>query len=141
MKKNKLIASVDFDFSLLAIASQLREYKLAWVINRDLDIHLIKQKDEIVCFLGNEKLCISNYLYQTEHSRVRLIRNRSREDVGASQFLVPELKQFDFLMLIEGFEDSFVVQEAREIIKSIQGIQMANLIDLDQLKSRDNLIF
>ena len=141
MKKNKLIADVDFDFSLLAIASQLKEYKLAWVINRDLGIRLIKQPDEVFHFLGNEKLYISNYLFQTEHSKVRLLYNRSREKTASGQFLIPELRQFDYLMLIEGFEGSMEVQEVRGKIKSIEGVQMVNLIEVDPLRSRDNLIF
>lgn len=142
MKKNRLITSFDFDFSLLAIVSQLKEYKLAWIINQELGINLVKQHDEIFHFLGNEKLCISNYLYQTEHSGIRLVINRSREEFCAStQLLIPELKQFDFLMLIEGFEDMLVVREVRDSLKNINGIQLINQISVDQLKSRDNLIF
>lgn len=141
MKKNRLIASVDFDFSLLAISSLLKEYKLAWILNQQLHVHLIKQPDEVFQFLGNEKLCISNYLYQTEHSRIRLIFNHSRESLLTRQYLVPELKQFDYLLKIEGFEDSLVIREVREKIKKINGVQMVNLVELDQLKSRDNLIF
>jgi hypothetical protein len=140
MKKNKLIASFDFDFSLLAIASQLKEYKLAWIINQELGINLVKQQDEIFHFLGDEKLCISNYFYQTEHSSIRLIMNRSRDE-SSMQPLIPELKQFDFLMLIEGFEDTLVIQEVRDTLKNIDGIQLINQIIVDQLKSRDNLIF
>ncbi|TDI71992.1 MAG: IPExxxVDY family protein [Bacteroidetes bacterium] len=140
MKKNKLIASFDFDFSLLAIASQLKEYKLAWIINQELGINLVKQQDEIFHFLGDEKLSISNYLYQTEHSSIRLIMNRSRDE-SSMQPLIPELKQFDFLMLIEGFEDTLVIQEVQDTLKNINGIQLINQIIVDQLKSRDNLIF
>jgi hypothetical protein len=140
MKKNKLIASFDFDFSLLAIASQLKEYKLAWIINQELGINLVKQQDEIFHFLGDEKLCISNYFYQAEHSSIRLIMNRSRDE-SSMQPLIPELKQFDFLMLIEGFEDTLVIQEVRDTLKNIDGIQLINQIIVDQLKSRDNLIF
>lgn len=142
MKKNRLIASFDFDFSLLAIVSQLREYKLAWIINQELGIHLVKQQDEVFHFLGDKKLCISNYLYCTEHSNIRLIFNRSREETSVTAgYLIPELKQFDYLMLIEGFEDSLLVQEVRDTVKNINGIQLVNQIEVDQLKSRDNLIF
>ena len=142
MKKNKLIASFDFDFSLLAIVSQLKEYKLAWIINQELGINLVKQQDEIFHFLRENDLIISNYLYQTEHSSIRLVFNYSMEECSASkQHLIPELKQFDFLMLIEGFEDTLVVQEVRDILKNTNGIQMVNRISVDQLKSRDNLIF
>ena len=142
MKKNKLIASFDFDFSLLAIASQLKEYKLAWFINQELHVNLVKQEDEVFHFLGNDKLLISNYLYQTENSSIRLIFNRSREGSSIStQHLIPELKQFDYLFLIEGFEDTWVLGEVRNLIKNFDGVQMVNHIGVDQLKSRDNLIF
>lgn len=142
MKKNKLIANFDFDFSLLAIVSQLKEYKLAWIINRELGINLVKQEDEIFQFLGDKKLVISNYLYQAAHSNIRLIFNRSTEDYSnCSGHLIPELKQFDYLMLVEGFEDSLVIQEVKDTIKHVDGIQLVNHIQVDQLKSRDNLIF
>ncbi len=142
MNKNKLIANFDFDFSLLAIVSQLKEYKLAWIINQELGIKLKKQHDEIFHFLGDKKLCISHYLYQTEYSSIRLIFNRSMEEVCAcAGHLIPELKQFDFLMIMEGFEDTLMVREVRDILKNINGIQLVNHIGVDQLKSRDNLIF
>ena len=141
MKKNKLIANVDFDFTLLAISSLLKEYKLAWILNQCLSIHLVKQPDEIFHFVGNEQLCISYYRYQTIHSSIRLIFNRSREDTRNRQFLLPELKQFDYLMTVDGFDDSFQIEEVREKIKQIKGVQMVNLVEVDQLKSRDNLIF
>ena len=44
-------------------------------------------------------------------------------------------------MLAEGFEDSLVIQEVKDTIKNIDGIQLVNQIQIDQLKSRDNLIF
>jgi hypothetical protein len=142
MKKNKLIANIDFDFSLLAIASQLKEYKLAWFINNQLGVNLIKQRDERFDFLGDHSLCISNYLYQTENSRIRLICNRSRENSPNNiQHLIPELKQFDYLFLIEGFEDTWMIEEVRDLLRNIGGVQMANHIGVDQLKSRENLIF
>jgi hypothetical protein len=34
-----------------------------------------------------------------------------------------------------------VTREVREVIRAIIGVQMVNLIEVDQLKSRDNLIF
>ena len=142
MKKNKLIASFDFDFSVLAIASQLKEYKLAWLINQKLDINLVKQPDEIFDFLGDNQLYISNYLYRTENSRIRLIFNRSREGSSSNfQYLIPELKQFDYLILIEGFEDTWLITEVRDLLRNISGVQMVNQVGVDHLKSRENLIF
>ena len=142
MKKNKLIANFDFDFSLLAIASQLKEYKFAWLINQKLGVNLVKQRDEIFDFLGHDQLYISNYLYQTENSWMRLIFNRSREGSSSNNLhLIPELRQFDYLFLMEGFEDTWLIGEVRDLLRKINGVQMVNHVGIDQLKSRENLIF
>lgn len=142
MKKNKLVASFDFDFSLLAIVSQLKEYKVAWHINEELGINLVKQEDEIFEFLGDVALHISNYKYQTTHNIIRLLVNRSLEETSSGkQHLVPELKQFDYLVLLEGTEFISNVNVVRNRLRKLEGIQLVNVINVEQLKSKENLIF
>lgn len=142
MKKNKLVARFDFDLSLLAVVSQLKAYKMAWHLNEELGIKLVKQDDEIFEFLGDEKLFISNYKYQTEHRSLRLLVNRSMEESSsAKQHLIPELKQFDYLILIEGAEHHPDALQVRNRLRNLQGIQLVNVIEIDQLKSKENLIF
>lgn len=142
MKKNRLVARFDFDFSLLAIVSQLKEYKLAWYINEEMSIKLVKQEDEIFEFLGNLKLFISNYKYQTEHSVVRLLVNRSLEEgTSTKQHLIPELKQFDYLMLMEGADYGPDPLPVRNRLRALEGVQLVNVIDIEHLKSKENLIF
>ena len=142
MKKNKLVARFDFDLSLLAMVSQLKEYKMAWHLNEELGINLIKQPDEIFEFLGDIKLFISNYKYQTEHRIIRLLVNRSLEEsTSAKQHLIPELKQFDYLMLMEGAEHHPDAFQIRNRLRALQGIQLVNVVEIDQLKSKENLIF
>ena len=143
MKKKKLVADVDFDFALWAIVSSLKEYKIAWHLNQKLDINLVKQNDELFEFLNDVKLHISNYHYETEHQLVRLIVNRSVEDNPThKRHLIPELKQFDYLICWEGWENYGISADAiRDLIRDISGIQLVQLVELEPLKSKENLIF
>lgn len=142
MKKNKLVASFDFDFSLLAIVSQLKEYKVAWHINEELGINLIKQEDEVFEFLGDVALHISNYKYQTEYNIIRLLINRSLEETTSNQqHLIPELKQFDYLMIMDAAEFMADLHSIRNRLRKLQGVQLINVIKIEQLKSKENLIF
>ena len=104
MKKRKLEAEFDYDFSLVGIISALKEYKLAWLLNSKLEVQLEKTTDIEIEFLKNQSLIISNYIYETEHSSLKLLKNKSVDQFGDNPaFLVPELKRFDYFILIQGF--------------------------------------
>jgi len=142
MKKSKLVANYDFNFSLLAVVSQLKEYKLAWLINGALQLDLVKCDDLNFEFLGKDNLFISNFLFQTEHSSLRLLKNRSyiESELGHS-FLIPELKKFDYLIMIQGFEDSYTLDQIMDQLRELEGLQFLKQIDVSSLRSKENLIF
>ncbi len=142
MKRKKLEANIDFNFTVIALISPLKEYKLAWSINHVLDIQLIKKKDIEIKFLSSQNLLISNYLYQTEHSYYRILKNRSiNEYDDRPAYLIPELNKFDFLILAQGFEDTLSLNELKSKINNIPKIQYVQAFDVDALKSKENLIF
>ena len=142
MKKRKLEAEFDYDFSLLGIISALKEYKLAWLLNNQLDVQLIKAKDIEIDFLNNQNLIISNYIFETDHNNLRLLKNKSMDQFGDhSVYLLPELKRFDYFILKQGFEDTFTNQELKEKLSTILKIQYVQLFSVENLKSKENLIF
>ena len=142
MKKRKLDAEFDYDFSLLGIISALKEYKLAWLINSHLDVQLDKVKDIEIEFLKSQNLIISNYVCESEHSILRLLKNKSVDQIGDNPaFLLPELKRFDYFILIRGFEDTFTNQELKMKISSIPRVQYVQIFPVESLKSKENLFF
>ena len=142
MKKRKLEAEFEYDFSLFGIISTLKEYKLAWLLNNILDVQLDKANDIEIEFLKSQNLIISNYLVETENSSLRLLKNKSMDQLGDNPaYLLPELKRFDYFMIIQGFEDTFSNQVLKQKISSIPGIQYVQVFSLESLKSRENLIF
>lgn len=142
MKKKKLEAELSFEFSLIALISELKEFKLAWHINAAFDIQLVKKKDIELEFIKGQNLLISNYFHETEHSYIRILKNKSIISFGEGPaFLLPELNKFDFLILIKGYEDTLPIADFKNKIAAIPKVQFAQAFEIENLKSKENLIF
>jgi hypothetical protein len=143
MKKTHLAADYRYDFILLGLTCVAREYKLAWSINRALQINLIKQDDIKIRFLNNSGLEISNYLHRSEYSSIRLLKNKSYATVSENSrlYLVPELKNIDYLVVIEDETGVHNIRETVSALSEIPVIDFVTQIDTAKLKSKENLIF
>ncbi|NVJ46137.1 MAG: IPExxxVDY family protein [Cytophagia bacterium] len=142
MAKNKLQVTYDFDFLLLALNASVKPYKLAWSLNKDLGLNLIKSENIEIGFNEQKSLSIQNFIDSSEFQTVRLIRNRAEDTNGAfNAFLLPELKNFDYLLLLENETNTFNENAFISEIKQIPFVQFITRIDTQSLKSKDNLIF
>ena len=142
MPKNKLIINYNFDFELFGIISTIKEYKLAWLINKHLGFHLVKEQDIAYEFINLDNLIVSNYLYETENVSLRLLKNKSEnknsEKIG---YLIPELHEFDFLIMKNGAIDGIEDKDLLSRMQNIEEIQYITSLDINKLKSKENLIF
>lgn len=142
MAKNKLIIEYNYDFSLYGIISISKDYRLAWLINKNMDIHLRKENDIKISFLNDENLVISNYLYETEHAQLRMLKNKSEDRKSDKMsYLIPELNKFDFLIMKNGRIGDLSDQELLRDIQKIKEVQYIVALEIDKLKSKENLIF
>ncbi len=142
MKMQKLIADFEFDFQLFGIISPSSEHKLAWELNRALGINFIKQPDIVIKFLQNKNLIISNFLFEKEESNLRLLKNKAVETTsGNLLYLLPEVKQFDFLIIVAGFEQTFESKKILSMLGRVSVIQNILGLDVEKLKSKENLLF
>ncbi len=142
MIKNKLIATYDFDFDLVGIVCNKKEYKLAWYLNGALGIELSKQKDIEIEFSKSLSILISAFKYETEFICAELLRNRLVS--GGNQpmnILMPELKQFDYLFKFRDVMQEFSVDKILDIIKKTSLIEYAVRLNFDNLKSKENLLY
>ncbi len=141
MKKSKLIVDHNFDFELAGIISNAKGYKLTWEINRALKLNFIKAKDLVLSFIDSNRLTILNYKYETENSKLLLLKNKGVESDGIpGSFLIPELQRFDYLLWARSVDEfDFVLWIDK--IKELKVIQYAIRIDIEKLKSKENLLF
>lgn len=142
MKKKKLEADINFNFTVIGLITTLKEYKLAWYLNAALGIQLVKERDIEMEFLKTQNIVISNYFYETEHSYYRILKNKSINEFDEKPaYMMPELNNFDYLILAQGFEDSLTLRKLKDTIAAIPKMQYVQTFDIDALKSKENLIF
>lgn len=150
----------DFDddnYLLLAIHCTLEDFRLAYLLNKGLNINLIRQTVDldfeytsasysIYEWEDCEKLTVwnlvSNICKREEDS---LISSGSLFDTSSkvikSYNLIPEYKRVNYFLKIENDDNSINI---KAIISEIQKIpQVVTVYDIDtmSLKSKDNLIF
>ena len=142
MGKNKLAIEYDFEFELVAINASAKEYKLAWALNREFGLDFKKHENIEMSFLGDKAMYISNFLSSTEHQTIRLLNNRAEEgEEKFNAFLIPELKNFDYFVLVDDESGTFDINAFISKIKEIPFVQFVVSVDASNLKSKDNLIF
>lgn len=148
----------DSNFTLISIYTSLSDYKLAYLLNRNLNISFKKLKDSLVVEDGVQKACFSvyNYIDESKDMDWYLIENKYHgvssvpienglfgtinETVNRTSYLIPEKKKTDFLVKIEGDYDSCLVQEAIQKINKMEQVMTSYKIDITTLKSKDFLI-
>ncbi|MEO5909798.1 MAG: IPExxxVDY family protein [Pelobium sp.] len=138
MNKKFLKLELDFDFILIAITSPLKDYRLCFYINKSAEIELRKIEDLTLNFINTEPKFFSRYLFTEENSECEffLIANK-----GLEGFLIPEMKEADYFILIKEFIDEEDLEFFLERLKKINDIQAAVEINPERLKSKENLLF
>ena len=159
MAVHKLIID-DFesaDYTLIAIHSSLEDYRLAYFVNRELDIRLEKCKKDVSVKKQNEFVFFSRYNFEDPYqdSAWNLIQNKNSITasqtglgtffadpdfaVSTSIFFIPELKTADYVLKVDNSEikDTAIVQQ----LLAVKHIATAYKVDHYKLKSKNNLIF
>jgi len=142
MKKNRLDLEDYFDFHLIGLVSIVKEYKLVWHLNEVTDFQLVKKTDISMEFSGNNKILISNFEYKKDHLLATLLKNRlvAKPNMGF-QYLVEELKQFDYLLKYKDETEQTTAKDILSLLKSSEVVEYAAILEPSSIKSRDNLIF
>ena len=132
----------DYDFELFALVTNVKEHALAWHLNRCLDMDFRKADDIELNYIKEANKYVSNYIFESEYSTVRVLKNRLFSEFGESAgFLIPELKSFDYLLKIEGDSVWEIADGLPEKLKSLPCVQYFEKLKTDTLKSKDNLLF
>lgn len=143
MKKKQLIVTDPLQgATLLGVASGLKAYKLAWLINQTTTLNLAKVADLHFEPLGHAANCTTCFLFATEHCTCRLIKNRgvTGEEETVS-YLVPSLKCIDFFFSVQDFTQAFDVDSFFSALKATKGVAYVTSLDLEMYQDRAHLFF
>mgnify|MGYP001270466876 FL=1 len=138
MSKLVLDLDFDFDFSLFGISSHVSNYRLAWGINKLLEIDLERVDDVDLSFDSNQKGNFSLYRFDDEESYTVFHLLSNRCDIG---YLIPELKQIDFFIQYWGPMVKKELSSFKDELREIPSVLASMQIDPMELKSRNNLLF
>lgn len=142
MKVSKLSKEDYFDFDLIGIVSTIKEYKLVWHINQVTHFELEKRKDIQIDFSNNVQIVVSNFSYKTQHLQVEMLKNRLiQANSRVFQYLLEEIKQFDYLIKYKDESEQTDIKDVLSLLKSVNEIEYAAILEPALIKSRDNLIF
>ena len=140
MKKAKLQIEPTFDFELLGIVSPIREYRMAWLVNQELELNLVKVDDLELEFLNFEKLEIAQYFLSLPHGFIQLLKNKALNSAQQLAYLVPELKNLDYFLLVQDETEQLDLSNFMEKLSQNPLVQSIVRIDISKLKSKENLL-
>lgn len=138
--KHSLDDEVAYDFSLIGISCHEKDYRMCWGINTHTPIFLERSAKELQTFPSKKNPKVS---YHTLFSSIdidaetayHLIVNRT-----ADGCLIPEKPEADYLFMIIDNGD-LNLEELMQQIRSISFVQTAFIVDVESLRSKDNLLF
>lgn len=125
-------------FTLLGISCHLKDYRLSFLLNQNLGFSFIKWDDlTFSSYLHEVESGFSFYRYHDEErlTTYHLIANRSEEFA-----LVPENKQLDFLLFLEGKATRQEKDSLVKAIRSIQGVLTVFEIRLTEIRNYEILL-
>ena len=132
-KKKKIVVEPFDDIKIIGICTHLEDFKLAWHINKLLNINLVKYSD----IVNEDGLEFSFYLYDggencNTYNLVEISNSEGR--------WVTFSPATDYLIVIRNFINEENLAKHLEKIKHIEGVQLAYLIDLDMNSKIDALL-
>jgi len=146
MAKKKLLIENDYDFFLFGISCSEKSYRLCFALNGKLSATFSKSKDMEIwgsASLGQDKNQKAQsrfpvFIFRDEEmfTDYRIIVNKSD-----SRFLIPEFKQADYLLMVQGGIPSSEKNNILRKIKEITFVQTAFEIDPKKIKSKENFVF
>lgn len=148
----------EIDYELIAIHTSLEDYRLAYFINQKLPILLNKSKEEIQITTKNGEAYFSKYKFenlkeevywsliqnkneitaQVKNNDTNLFRNSVLE-ISTQVYFLPEFKKVDFFLKVENAEQSIAL--IINTINTIDRVSTVYKVEIDKIKSKNNLIF
>ena len=159
MATHKLLVDDFYDtsFSLLAIHCGLEDYRMAYLLNKQLGLNLSRMPHDLDYKYFAASYSVYEWYNKENQISWNLISNVCKKEEDSLQssgslfhlqnkvlktyHLLPEYKNVDYLIKISNDTQYFNEKIILSKIQSIPQIVTSYSIDTEKLKSKDNLIF
>ena len=124
----------EFDFVLIGIVCQHKDYRLCYELNRQLEINLVREKDyEVSVARRMNPALFSFFKYENDEQDFYYVF----ENKGKHAMLIPEQKQIDYFLMIRESFKRLNISDLVNSVKQIPVVLGAYPIEPRSLKSRD----
>ncbi len=148
-----LTFDLEDDFTLIGIHSAEEDYKLAFLLNQQLNSNFVRYQYNLD-FKGSEvEFPLFEFKDPNTHINYYLINNKYRQVIeykdhkelfggrySTISYLIPEKKRVDYFLKIEGANNTSTLKLVNQLNK-INQIVTSYTIDTNTLKSKNYLIF
>jgi len=128
------------DFQLLAISSALPDFQMAWHINEHTHFSLKRAKDHIIELKKGHILKTSCFQHKTDNISIKLLKNKLHESEAQQAFLIPEMKNIDYFLLIRDETEELEILNVKSTLSKIKNVILIQILDANRLKSVVNLM-
>lgn len=125
----------DFDFEIIGITCQERDYRLVWSMNLALDLGFVRDEDHIVKL----KSGLSSHAKFTSRHEEDNITLTLLSNKGSEGYLLPEYSKFDYIIVLDGVAVEYVSLMSKAIRK-VDFVLAVFSLEPEKLKSKYNLI-
>ena len=138
-KRHVLSLETSVDFELIGICSHHSDYRLAWGINKILDLELTKSEEPFV-IQSKKGTIVSQHSFhvfidEVDHMEWYLIKNKSE-----GKFLIPEKNQIDYFLILR----ENVLHDLDELVERIResnSVMAAYVFEAESIPSAELKIF
>lgn len=148
------------EFSLIAIHCSDEPFKMAYMLNKKIPLRLVRKKKDID--FSNQGLEVSFPIFEFEdeynYLLYNLVANKNKslsakihssgglfDEISSektiSTFLINEFKTVDFFLKIHSDFEKVSTRNIISAINEIEQVISAYDVDIDKIKSKNNLIF
>jgi hypothetical protein len=150
----------EVDYQLIAIHTSLEDYRLAYYINQNLPIILSKSNCNIQISNKNGETQFTRFIFEDEKSGIcwDLIQNKNdiqlspqrvnqglfaetNSKFSTKAYLIPEFKKVDYFLKIDNPAEIIDAVKIASLINRIERISTVYTVDVENIKSKNNLIF
>ena len=144
------------NFHLIAIHSDLNEFRLAYFLNEKLNISLIRRNNDIHLAENNAYYSSYEFLDETKYLKWIFFSNKSlvselpnvddnglfssRSLVKNEISLLSNKKQVDYFLIVENIANKSYLEKVLKKISEISGV-ITSFISENKLENKENLIF
>lgn len=162
MAHHKLLLEDDFneDFSLIAIHCSDEAYKMAFMLNKNLNLRLVRKSLDVD--FSNKGLDVSFPIFEYEDDLTyilyNLVANKSKSlmakvhssgglfdeippDKTVSTYLLNDYKKVDYFLKIHSDYERVPTRNLITSINEIEQVISAYSIEIKKIKAKNNLIF